>query len=106
MLMNTDEEESQGGEGEEGGEESSEGEPEEDLQARIDALSDDEAKEELREAQLRKLMEESQAGSLPLTQSSEGVRCSQMSDAQSEKELDRHSCTAHGGPMRSLICQT
>ena len=63
MLMNTDDEESEGEEEEEE-EESFESEPEEDLQARIDALSDDEAKEELKEAQLRKLMEESQVDSL------------------------------------------
>ncbi len=40
--------------------EGSDSEPEVDLQARIDALSDDDAKEELKEAQLRKLMEDSQ----------------------------------------------
>ena len=55
-LMNTDDEESEGEEESE----ASESEPEEDLQAKIDALSDDEAKEELKEAQLRKLMEDSQ----------------------------------------------
>lgn len=55
-LMNTDDEESEGEEQSE----ASENEPEEDLQAKIDALSDDEAKEELKEAQLRRLMEDSQ----------------------------------------------
>ena len=58
-LMNTDDEESDGeAESEDA---SSDSEPEEDLQAKIDACSDDEAKEELREAQLRKMMEDSQA---------------------------------------------
>lgn len=58
-LMNTDDEDSgseEGGSGAEG----TESEPEEDLQAKIDALSDDDVKEELKDAQLRKLMEESQ----------------------------------------------
>ena len=58
-LMNTDDEESEGEEGGSGAEGSG-SEPEEDLQAKIDALSDDDVKEELKEAQLRKLMEESQ----------------------------------------------
>ena len=58
-LMNTDDEESEGDE-DASGAEGSDSEPEEDLQARIDALSDDDAKEELKEAQLRKLMEDSQ----------------------------------------------
>lgn len=76
MLMNTDDEESEGEEEEE--EESSESEPEEDLQARIDALSDDEAKEELKEAQLRKLMEESQVDYLSVVNPlrlSDAARC-------------------------------
>ncbi|CAL5223195.1 g5670 [Coccomyxa viridis] len=58
-LMNTDDEESEGEEDGSGGE-GSDSEPEVDLQAKIDALSDDDAKEELKEAQLRKLMEDSQ----------------------------------------------
>ena len=58
-LMNTDDDESDGEA--ESEEDSSDSEPEEDLQAKIDACSDDEAKEELREAQLRKMMEDSQA---------------------------------------------
>ena len=58
-LMNTDDEESDGEV--ESEDASSDSEPEEDLQAKIDACSDDEAKEELREAQLRKMMEDSQA---------------------------------------------
>ena len=57
--MNTDDEESSGGV--ESEDDTSDSEPEEDLQAKIDACSDDEAKEELREAQLRKMMEDSQA---------------------------------------------
>ena len=58
-LMNTDDEESEGEE-DGSGAQGSESESEQDLQAKIDALSDDEAKEELKEAQLRKLMEDSQ----------------------------------------------
>ena len=58
-LMNTDDEDSEG-EDDGSGAEGSASEPEEDLQDKIDALSDDEAKEELKEAQLRKLMEDSQ----------------------------------------------
>ena len=58
-LMNTDDDESDGEE-DGSGAEGSESEPEVDLQAKIDALSDDDAKEELKEAQLRKLMEDSQ----------------------------------------------
>lgn len=59
-LMNSDEEDS-----EEAASESEEEEQAEDPFENIDALSDEEAKEELREAQQRRLMEESQACLLP-----------------------------------------
>lgn len=70
-LMNGDSEaESSSGEGEEGdggsedggASEKQEEEEEEDLLADIDALSDEEAKEELREAAQQRLLEASQVG--------------------------------------------
>jgi hypothetical protein len=101
MLMNTDDEESEvEEEEEEEEEESSESEPEEDLQARIDALSDDEAKEELKEAQLRKLMEESQVDSLSKVKSlrlSDSVRC-QMT--RSRRSPTGAAARGYGGPLR------
>ena len=104
MLMNTDDEESEGEEEEE--EESSESEPEEDLQARIDALSDDEAKEELKEAQLRKLMEESQVDYLSIVNSlrlSDAARCQMPRPRRSLKARLRRLMEGLGNSLR---CQS
>ena len=104
MLMNTDGEESEGEEEEE--EESSESEPEEDLQARIDALSDDEAKEELKEAQLRKLMEESQVDYLSIVNSlrlSDAARCQMPRPRRSLKAQLRRLMEGLGNSLR---CQS